>query len=309
MARGSPRTVDGAAKRHPVLTRQRARRTGGSLVELVVALMLASIVLATAVSTLLRQYRTASELGDAARAGAQHRAAAGAIAGDLALLDAGSGDLVPGEVSDTAIELRAFVGSGMACDAGAGSAMLARDGLPPVGSGTFTVHQGDSLWWFAEVGAEGAWRGAAVRALDSLMAPCAARASARLAVLRLTVGGADTIPFGAPLRVTRKVRYAFYRSGDGSWQLGYRDWNDVVRRLAAPQPVAGPFLMRAGAGRTGFRYFDASGVELGGGTTGVDAAAVARVRLTSLSVDRARMGRDSVRRDSIDVALNRAGWP
>jgi hypothetical protein len=107
------------------------------------------------------------------------------------------------------------------------------------------------------------------------------------------------------VRVTRRLGYLFYRSGDGSWQLGLREWTEPTQRLSAPQPLAGPFVRRGLADeRTGFRYFDAAGTEVRAQGAGADVARVARVRVITLVADRAESGAQSrIRRDSVDVAL------
>ena len=105
---------------------------------------------------------------------------------------------------------------------------------PPLSAGAFPVRPGDSLWWFG-ASPRGRPHGVARRSRRRTASRCpAARGAAcRGAVLRLAVGPADTIPPGAPLRVTRRLRYAFYRSGDGSWQLGT---SRVERRAPTGSP-------------------------------------------------------------------------
>jgi hypothetical protein len=70
-----------------------------------------------------------------------------------------------------------------------------------------------------------------------------------------TVGPARA---GTVLRVTRPIRYSLYRSSDGSWQLGVRDWNTTAQRFNSVQPVAGPLLPPSGHGLV-FSYADSSG--------------------------------------------------
>lgn len=285
-------------------------RSGATLVELLVALTLGAVVLGTASSSVLRQQRTARLVGTAAANGAQLRAASGALVAELGPLAAGSGDVVAGQASDTAIELRRLVTSGAACDDAIGRAVFSDDEDGPSEALSGAVPQaGDQLWWSAGDSVRG-WRGARVVASDSLSAPCLLTGSPSRPARRIVIGTSDSIPFGALLRVTRPARYDFYKSGDGSWQLGLRDWSEASARFASPQPVAGPFLMRAGGARGGFRYFDAEGAELplAGGSVAADR--VARVRITVLSLDRTGgTGRDSVRRDSVDVSLQPAAGP
>ena len=285
-------------------------RAGATVAELLVALVLAAVVLGTATSSLLRQRRTAIAVGGAATSSAQLRAATGALAAELSALSAGAGDLVPGEARDTALQLRALVAGGTSCADGVGGATYADDDDSPGGAPwSAPPRAGDSLWWFA-ADSTAVWRGRRITGADGISATCAITGAPAGPAWRVSIAAADTIPAGAHLRVTRPARYSFYRSGDGTWQLGQRDWLDATGRFAAPQPIAGPFVMQAGADRTGFRYFDAGGVELSGGAGGVDAERVARLRVTLLVLDRSARGtRDSIRRDSVDVALHRASGP
>ena len=297
-----------AAERTRVLMHSRNRpRAGVTLVELLVALTLAAVVLGSATSVLLRQQRTAAALGSSVATDAQLRIATGALAAELAVLSASVGDLVAGEASDTSLQLRSLVARGVACDDGAGVTIVADDVDEPNRALDGVLPRvGDSLWWYPG-DSTGRWRSARISSSDSVTAPCPLTSAPLRPARRLGIGEADSVPSGAPLRITRPVRYAFYRSGDGSWQLGVREWIDATARFAAPQPVAGPFVMRADASRTGFRYFDSAGDELPIGPAGVDVTRVARIRLTVLVAAGVRaMANDTIARDSVDIALPRA---
>jgi prepilin-type N-terminal cleavage/methylation domain-containing protein len=275
-------------------------RRGVTLAELLVALTLGAVILGAGTSSLLRQQRTASRLRGSAAGESQLRAATGALAAELSRLTRSSGDLAPGEARDTAIELRSLVAGGIACENAQGRATFAAADDSAAISGA-SPRAGDSLWWYAE--GDG-WRGRRIATSDTVAALCLLTSTVLGAARRVAIAERDSIPLGAPLRVTRPVRYDFYRGSDGRWQLGLRDWLEESGRFAPPQPVAGPFLARDGTLRTGLRYFDASGVELPIGSAGVRVEAVARVRVTILGIDLSARGlRDSVLRDSVDVAL------
>ena len=286
------------------------QRIGATLVELVVALSLSAIVLGAATSSVLRQHRTTRVVTGEAATTAQLRAATGALSGELSVLSRGAGDIVAGEVRDTALQFRALVVAGLACDDAASSATFAPDddGVPEALWGT-VPRAGDSLWWYAGDTVAG-WHSARIVVSDSVFAPCLLTGSPPRPARHVAVAGiGDTIPFGAPLRVTRPGRYSFYKSGDGSWQLGLRDWI-AGDHFGAPQPVAGPFLARAGDRRSGFRYFRPNGDELSASTAGVDADQVARIRVTVLTADPSAAGMPNmVRAESVDVALLPARSP
>lgn len=299
--------ADAAERTRVLISFRHHPRQGVTLVELLVALTLAAVVLGSATTVLLRQHRAAAALGSALATDAQLRGATGALAAELAVLSTSAGDLTAGEASDTALQLRSLVSRGVACDEGVGVIIVADEAGEPPGALDGSVPKvGDSLWWYAG-DSTGRWRSARIASADSIIAPCPLTSASARPARRLGTVGADTVPAGAPLRITRSVRYAFYLSGDGSWQLGMREWIDATARFAAPQPVAGPFVMRHAESRTGIRYFDDAGDELALGPTGVDVARIARLRLTVLVAAGVRaLASDSIGRDSVDVALPRA---
>lgn len=69
------------------------------------------------------------------------------------------------------------------------------------------------------------------------------------------------IAVGRPLRVTRAIRLSLYRSGDGTWNVGERDWNPSTQRFNSIQPLAGPFLSASAPGLA-FAYLDSNRAEL-----------------------------------------------
>ena len=283
------------------------KRPAATLVELLVAFALAGVVLGAATSSMLQQQRTHERIRTVSGTDAQRRAATVVLAGQLSLLDPAAGDLAPGQADDTVIQIRAAVDASLACSRSNGSVTLLPDSAGAasfVGSAS-QPRSGDSLWWLGD----STWSGTRIGSVVQEAAICTFPVSAVGSALRLTLeGSADSIPVGAALRVTRQTRYGLYRSSDGSWQLGFREWNQAASSFSAPQPVAGPFLLRVGARRSGFRYFDDAGRELAT-ASGVDVTRVARIRLTLQSLVVAREGSDSVRADSVDVALHHAPEP
>lgn len=274
-------------------------RRGASLLELLVALTLATLVLGTATGSVLRQQRAAAWQASRLRSESQLRAGVAELPGTLAGLSPASGDIAPGEGRDTALQLRAAMANGFACDSVVGQVTLAvGDTSTSALTGVAALPElGDTLWWYSS--GERQWVGRRITDVRALTAACGVAARSSTSVLRITIGGLDTLPRGAPVRITRQVRYSVYRAGDGSWQLGLSEWSEVARRFASPQPIAGPFLHdEPGGARTGFRYFDADGVELS--ELAFDVARIARLRITMLSADPTSAG---VRRDSADVAF------
>ena len=278
-------------------------RRAASLVELLVSLTLGAIVLGAATSSVLRQQRTHARIAGVAASDGQLRAATGLLSSQLAQIDASAGDLSPGEAQDTAMQLRATMAIAMACDSAVGRVAFLPDPTGAVALAGFASlpRVGDSLWFMGDT----AWKGARITAVAPATVACPAPFAGKGTSYVLTLTGLpDTIPAGAPLRVTRPTRYAFYRSGDGSWQLGFREWSEASGSFSAPQPVAGPFLRNSDGRRSRFRYFDSTGEELAG--AGFERS-VSRIRILTYAMNTAHAaGQDSERVDSVDVALQRA---
>ena len=283
-------------------------RPGVTLVELIVSLTLAAAVLGTASASLLRQQHTGVRIRAESAADAQLRGSTMVLAWQVGLLQPAEGDLDPLQAQDSALQFRAPVATSFACGTDIGAATFAPDppGRVALGGAVASVHPGDSLWWRGD----SAWAAAPVVQVANVLAACTGAVASSGPSIRLAIATPDTILAGAPLRVTRQTRYAVYRAGDGTWQLGFREWGGTPPGFAPPQPVAGPLVVRSGSRRSGFRYFDSAGMELVPSATPIDVSRLARIRLTmqTLATDRDRV-RDSIRADSIDVAVRRAPAP
>lgn len=287
------------------MLRQQSARRAFTLVELIVALTLAAIVLGTATSSVLRQQRTHSRVQGETQGDAQVAGATLILGEQLALLDRDAGDLTVAQAQDTALGIRALVASSIACQAQAGSVSFVPDSslVAALGGASDTPQPGDSLWWLAD----STWSAGSITAVNRTTATCVLPFGTSGPATRVSFARTDTIPAGTPLRVSRQSRYGIYKASDGTWQLGFREWNAASGKFAAPQPVAGPLMLKAGSRRSGFRYFDDTNTELDPAVAMVDVHRVARIRITMHTLLSFRAaGRDSVRSDSIDVPLQRA---
>jgi prepilin-type N-terminal cleavage/methylation domain-containing protein len=282
-------------------------RRGTTLVELLVALVLSAVLLGVASSTLLRHQRAAHWVGASSAAESQVRHVARLLSGELALLDAESGDIAAGQANDSSLELRAVVVSALTCDSATNVVTLAPAGAvaPPLSGVARAPAPGDSLWY---LGDSLGWRGRAVVAVARASAACTLPSATTGATYELTLDAPIGASGGTPLRLTRWERYVVYRASDGRWYVGIRDWSVASARYLSSQPVAGPFLRALPTGeRTGFRFYDSLGAPLL--PDGTNERAIARVRITALTAVPAWTTRDSVRRDSADVALARRASP
>ena len=279
------------------------RRSGVTLVELLVALALGGMVLGVAASSMLRQQRSARWIEGLSGAELQLRAALRLITDELEPLDPSAGDLAAGQASDSTLQLRAVVAASLTCDSSALVTLVPDTGSsPPLGGVARAPAIGDSLW--LDRGDSLGWEGHAVIGVARVAVPCAVPTAARAPAWRITLNAPAGVPSATPVRITRWERWVVYRASDGRWYLGLRDWNPTAGRFLAAQPIAGPFVRAAGGAITGFRYFDDAGAELT--PDGTNERAIARVRISTLSAVPA-LGADSVRRDSADAVLSRRG--
>ena len=282
-------------------------RRGFTLAELVVAFTLAAVVLGAATTSALHQQHAHARIVSTLGADAQIRVATQVLAGQLALLDPLAGDFVQGEAEDTALQIRAPVAQSVACQYETGSATFLPDvaGTVSLGGVASSPRAGDTLWWLADT----SWLASRITSVQAVSASCTNPVAAAGRTLRMLVLPSDTILAGSPLRVTRQTRYGLYRS-NGTWQFGQREWNDSTLHFPAPQPIVGPLLQSSAGRRSGFRYFDAAGTELTSSNGPIDVKRIARIRVTALSVSAVRDRlQDSVRTDSLDVALLHATGP
>jgi hypothetical protein len=227
---------------------------GTSLVELLVALVLFGIVGGGALRALDRQARLHAALLAMLESRVQHAATHETIASLLRGASPGSGDIEA--LSDTAVAARIPIGGGVACTAAGNRVVLAPDSI----SGGQVLARlaeppqaGDSLWvldegptdatiddaWHALPVAAAARSSAACSGTPLLSASDAARASWVIDVTGTLPAAPGTGP-GTPVRLTRRARFALYRSGAESW-LGFAEWNHGMGAWNVIQPVSGPY--------------------------------------------------------------------
>lgn len=162
-------------------------------------------------------------------------------------------------LGDTGLELDAHIGASVACHVGPGSVILP--------SATTSLDEPYTVWRQpAEPGdvllardTAGAWRAQAIVTIaergDGAGCPAdgvfrtAADSIARRPAYRVTVGGSlpPGVLTGAPVRITRRVRWVLYRAADRQWWLGYRRCGAAC---GAAQPVTGPLAAPHDSGLT-----------------------------------------------------------
>jgi hypothetical protein len=206
----------------------RLTRRGTTLVELLVAIALGSLVVAMCATALVGQRHSERHVAESTRPGSAADEAVRVVAASLAR--AASADTLVAR-GDTALEWRAVLGAAVACASG-GDSLVAPDSSAVA-------------WWEASpdsgdvadvADASGATTTREIIAVSTRSSGSCAT-PARVLRLRDSVA-AD----GAVLvRVTRRVRFMLYRGGDARWWLGQRTCSaSAPVSCGAAQPVAGP---------------------------------------------------------------------
>lgn len=272
-------------------------RLAFTLVEVLITLALGALVVGMVVSVGARLQHRLLDASARLSITEQLASAAELLPLDLRAASPVLGDIV--EARDTSLQLRATTGTGVVCG-GSGTSMLVAFYLGPGGRSLIpTASPGDTLWLLVDADSLEQWRPFRITGTRRVSGSCSALGAtsaqlfdvARLwaADLRDSAGARP----GAFLRITRPVRYSFYRAGDGRWYLGAHSWNVASARFNVVQPLAGPYASPLQGG-TGFRYFDASGAALPLGAA--DGRRVARVEAqlvadvaAQVAIDTARM--------------------
>lgn len=255
------------------------RRAGWTLHEMLISLAVMSGVLALAAQfavAQLRLFRASAELATLRRdAGQASSIAASVVRG----ISPAAGDV---DVAlDSAIEVHAPIGTAVACSGEAGVVTLAMPSGPAgntLASFSEAPQPGDRMFALRADSLGESWSQHIVAGSLNGDAVCPAFPSAGSA-RSLRLEDPAIVAAGTPLRFTRPIRLSLYRSGDGRWYLGARDWSSDLRRFNTIQPVAGPLRPYDEDGaRSGLRftYLGADGVEL--------AAPVDRARIASVTV-------------------------
>ena len=289
------------------------RRPGVTLVELVVALTLFSIV-ATVMLTMLRvqqRFHTGSlEIIDTRRSAQQ---AIDLVYSELRATS--NADIYA--ITDSSIAFRTTVGTSHICavDSAAASLTLpATEGRRAAPLSTFLTvpRAGDSLFIFdpgeAPERDDDVWHrhvltsppGSGICPPRPFGLAADARESNGIAI-QIAPPLAPTVTIGSPVRFFRPASYSLYRGGGSPWMLGYSSCAEGS--CTARQPLSGPYLPFASRGEGGiaFEYFDVDGA------TTTTPARVARIdivaRAQSTSILEVGHLRGQRYRDSLAVTI------
>jgi prepilin-type N-terminal cleavage/methylation domain-containing protein len=268
------------------LRREGAHGSAGfSLVELLVAIVVSSVVMVGMLTILIAENRRVSQERELSDTWLTLRSAAEVIAYDLRQASASGGDL--STLTDTSFTVRSRRGSGVIC-----SVSLTGYGLTNV-TGEFGAELGDSIQVMT-VEQTPAWRNLDVSAVGTpgLVGPasCTWTGSAPPTQGLLLVGTSGelaNVTVGSPIHAYRLTQYGIMTSGGRRW-LGRK-----VAGAAQWEIVTGP-LREDGLRLT---YYTSAG-----GTT-TTAAQVAAVRIALRSESFGRTNQRKVMQDTLSVRI------
>ncbi len=266
-----------------MLTRARQGRDGFTLVELLIALVLFGIIMASLMTMLVRQqgfYRSAEGLMNAR---GQLRQLLGVLPADLRGVSPAGGDIYA--MSDHLLEIRSTFGSSIMCRRDSSTAFV----VPPTslanGNGlTAWLTQpavGDSMMIFDE-GATGgpaddSWKAYTILTITAVhgvngctvasgLVSASDTSKSSYRIMLAAAGKLDTnIVVGAPIRFFRRAHYELYQATDNLWYLGYYD---CLSSRGTPcnslQTLSGPYLPYVSSTSSGllFSYYDSTGATL-----------------------------------------------
>lgn len=298
---------------HTVTTRppvpHSRRRSGFTLVELVMVAVLAVLVLGGMMNMLVRQQRFYRGTADLLEARSQTRQAAGILPTELRSISPVGNDILA--MSDSSLEFRATVGSSVLCVISGGEVVLPPTNptrgnvattwgaAPAAGDTVLIFNEGpttswtDDTWTPYEIGSITTVTGACPTSTGLTSDSDVSKTSLKFAV----VGGlSGTIRARAPMRFVRRARYSLYAAANGQWYLGYCS---PTCGVSGPSPIAGPFVPHTDvAPGLSFTYLDEDGVVTATPAEVAQVSILVRAQArngVSLSGFATRVARDSLR--------------
>jgi prepilin-type N-terminal cleavage/methylation domain-containing protein len=270
----------------PGSTRASRSRSGMTLVELIVSMVLLGLIGGLTIGFLLRQQRFYAGANEILLTRTQVRQAASMLPSDLRGISSSGKDIYV--MTDTSIEFRSTFGSSYVCASTVGKTglisippkTLARKSLlttwsqDPVAGDSVALYVDststavrDDSWSTHQITA---WATATTNA-----SPGCLSATGMMLSTDVTSGNpsysitiapiqSKTVAPGAAVRFFKRVHYSLYRAADGLWYLGYYDCRTGRVPVCNPiQPVAGPFRAYDSSNPQNsgvrFAYYDSTG--------------------------------------------------
>ncbi|HKG95313.1 MAG TPA: type II secretion system protein [Gemmatimonadaceae bacterium] len=257
----------------PRAAAQRRARTGFTLPELLIVIVIFGVIAGALVTTIARQQRFYGATEQIVTMRGNMRDAVNLLPSDLRGLSRSGGDIYA--MTDSSIDFRLPAGASAICTINTGRTIVT---VPPaqlasqsgVTSWLATPRAGDSLFVYDEGATTGttddSWRLYALTATPSA-GTCptttgfTSTSTEAAAGVSLVLSGAlpATVRLGASIRFFHKAHYSLYRAASGNWYVGFYECS--AGTCPSLQAVSGPYLPYASSGGGGvrFTYFDSTG--------------------------------------------------
>jgi type II secretory pathway pseudopilin PulG len=234
------------------------KRSGCTLVELVVSLVLLGVIGGAAAGVVIASHRAVARQAALVEANATLRAGAAILAAELRALDAtapSGSDLL--RIASDSLTYRAFRNLYLTCSASqpeqsitVRAALLGSRPLSPAADSLMVFVDGDPLR-----SDDDRWIHTGVGEIRPGAACPDGSPGLRITVGRMPDGALEQIDAGAPVRGFAVWQAKAYADAGGTWWIGMRRYNPASRRWPAVQPAVGPIA----TGGLRFSYYDAAG--------------------------------------------------
>lgn len=244
---------------------QRSTRRGFTLVELLLAIVLFSIIATATVRIIVNQQRFYAGSADMMAMRGSLRDANVMLPTDLRGIASAGGDILA--MSDSALDFRLPIGMGVVCSIAAGrlafvippttlasqSALTTYISTPTTGDFVYVYDDGAT-----SLVSDDSWQQTTLAAAPAIGSCPTYTSSATEAATAITITvtnalNATVVP-GAVVRFYRRAKYKFFQpTAGGAWYLGYYDCPGGV--CGTLQTIAGPYLAYSTtASATGLRF-------------------------------------------------------
>ena len=266
-------------------TPMRRGRSGMTLLELMISIVLIGLMGGLIVGFLLKQQRFYAGANEILLTRTQVRQGASMLPNDLRSVSAPGGDIYA--MTDTSIEFRSTFGSSYLCSSDKGHAQIALPPLTLAKKSQLTVWStmpvvNDSLALYVDSTStmvrDDAWSLHKITAVSLVISNATPGCLSSTLMMQstdvnssnpsyaytITPTQSGTVSASAAVRFFKKVHYSFYKASDNQWYLGYYDCRTSrVPVCNAIQPIAGPFrpYNSTQPERSGLRfaYYDTTG--------------------------------------------------
>jgi prepilin-type N-terminal cleavage/methylation domain-containing protein len=246
---------------------QPRRRHGFTMVEIMVAIVLLSLVVGALLAVVVEQQRFYDGASEVMEVRDTLRRVGDLQPSPLRGVAPREGDIIA--MSDSAIDVMVPMGSSVICTidllrttitipptALGSDAGLSSWSVMPVLSDSILIFDSQDAMPDTLIGRTvmAALTAGACPTTSGFTATAAEAAAGRTIVLNLPLP--PSVPVGAPIRFFRRASYSLFRQpSDRQWYLGYRDYVRLrAPQWSAVQAVAGPLLPYAATGATGLRF-------------------------------------------------------